>query len=240
MRSIWLAVAGVLLAAGAQAQTVAAPALRANDTWTYQTTVENRSGWHQTRIESTVLRAGPGVIALSNRPAGSTMPPTEQLIDADWSRFRSVNGHETVVNRPLAFPLSIGKTWEVEYTEDHPNRQHSSEHFRSVYKVTGWEDATVPAGTFHALKIEADGDWSAALAPAVAAVAGTRLDAQGATTVMQSNRITPKTISGRTYKAFWYVPVVRKWVKSVEEYYDANGMRNERYTDELESYKVAD
>lgn len=167
------------------------------------------------------------------------MPPREQLIGPDWSRFRSVNGHETVVNKPLSFPLSIGKTWVVEYTEDHPNRQHSSEHIRTTYRVTGWEDVTVPAGTFHALKIEADGEWSAAIAPALAAVSGARLDAQGTTTVMQTNKIGAAIFTGRTYKAFWYVPAVKRCVKVVEEVYDPNGVRNQRYSDELESYKVS-
>jgi hypothetical protein len=46
------------------------------------------------------------------------------------------------------------------------------------------------------------------------------------------------TASGRTYKAFWYVPEVRRWVKSVEEYYASSGVRNEKYTGELESFNL--
>ena len=240
VRTIWLALIGLVLAAPAEAQSVGSPRLSANDTWTYQNTVENNAGWRQTRIETTVLRAGSGSIAVSIKPSASTMPPTEQLVGPDWSRVRSVNGRDTVVNRPLSFPLSIGKTWEIQYTEDHPNRQHSTEHFRTPYKVAGWEDVTVPAGTFHAMKIEADGQWSAALAPAVSAVSGARVDAQGTTSVIQTSKTTPATVSGRTYKAFWYVPAVKRWVRSVEEYYDTNGVRHERFTDELESYKVSD
>ena len=240
MRVIWLGLLGLFLAAPAEAQTVGAPRLSVNDTWTYRQTVENKAGWGQTRIETTVLRAEPGSIAVSTKPSDSTMPPSEQLVAPDWSRVRSVNGHETVVNKPLSFPLGIGKTWEVQYTEDRPNRQHSSERFRTPYKITGWEDVTVPAGTFHALKIEADGEWSAVIAPAVSAVSGARVDALGATSVMQTNRITPTNVSGRTYKAFWYVPAVKRWVKCVEEYYDPNGVRNQRFADELESYKVSD
>jgi hypothetical protein len=37
-----------------------------------------------------------------------------------------------------------------------------------------------------------------------------------------------------------YVPEVRRWVKSVEEYYGNGGVRNERYTGELESLKLAE
>ena len=31
----------------------------------------------------------------------------------DWSFVRNVNGKETTVNQPLAFPLSSGKTWTI-------------------------------------------------------------------------------------------------------------------------------
>ena len=234
-----LACAGVLVAGAAQAQALGAPKLSLDDSWVYQNTIENKGGWHQTRIENLVTRAGATTIAVSSKPVGSTMPATDHLTGADWSRSRSINGHDTLINRPMAFPLSVGKSWQVEYTEDHPNRAHSSERFKTGYKVTGWEDVTVPAGVFHALKIEADGEWFAAIAPATSVASGARADAQGTTMVMQSARIVPATVSGRTYKAFWYVPGVKRWVKSVEEYYDSNGTRNERFMDELESYKVS-
>ena len=239
MRAIFLALASVAASAAAQAETVPAPNLALNDCWTYQQTVEDRTGWHQSRVEFSVTRTGSPLIALSSKPVDSTMPATDSLGRSDWSRYRSVNGHDTLVNRPFAFPMSTGKSWQVEYSEDHPNRAHSSEHFKTEFKVVGWEDVTVPAGTFHALKVEGNGEWQAAIAPAVQAAAGARTDGQGSTFVMQNNRITATTVSGRTYKAFWYVPGVKRWVKTTEEYYDSNGIRNERFGDELESYKVA-
>ena len=45
--------------------------------------------------------------------------------------------------------------------------------------------------------------------------------------------------SGRTYMAIWYVPEVKRWVKSMEEYYTPGGVRNERYVSELERFEVA-
>ncbi len=239
MRTVLATLIVLCVSVAAQAETIDLPQISENDTWTYQNTVENKTGWHQTRDESTVLRAGPTGIAITTKSVGSTMPPAQQLIGRDWSRIRSVNGRQTVVNRPLAFPLSVGKTWQVDYTEDHPNRQHDSEHFHSVYKVVGWEDVTVPAGKFHALKIEADGDWSATLAPAISNASGARVDAQGSTVVMQTNKTVATTVSGRTYKAFWYVPEVKKWVKSDEEYYGSNNVQTGRFAAELESYKVS-
>ncbi len=223
----------------APVEPAAAPKLQPNDTWTYQDTVEKRvGGWHQTHVETTLVRAGPKIIVVTSKQVGSTMPPLERMAGADWSRSRSVNGLQTIVNPPLSFPLADGKSWTVDYMEADPNRLHSSEHIKVTYTVAGAEDVTVPAGTFRAIKIEADGEWTAAMAAAQSNLSGTRTDATGATMVTQTNRVKPATFSGRLYKAFWYVPSVKKWAKSVEEYFDANGARNERVLEELESYKV--
>lgn len=222
----------------AQADDASAPKILPQDTWTFRNTVEKRGTFRQTRWATTVVRASATSMAIESKEVDSTLPPTERLSGADWSRSRSVNGHQTVVNQPLKFPLVVGKDWTIDYTEKDPNRQHSSEHIQTKYTVVGPDDVTVPAGTFHAVKIEADGEWEATVAPAVSNVSGSRIDAAGATTVMQTNKIKPTGASGHLYKAFWYVPAVKKWVKSVEEYYDANGVRNERWSEELESYKV--
>ena len=32
-----------------------------------------------------------------------------------------------VVNKPLSFPLTAGKTWEIHYAEQQPNKAHRSE-----------------------------------------------------------------------------------------------------------------
>jgi hypothetical protein len=239
MRLTWLSLVALLLAVNAKAESIGAPHLVPDDSWTYQNTIEDKTGWHQNRMESTIVRVGATTMAVTAKQVGSTMPPTEQLVGADWSRVRSVNGHETTINRPLVFLLNPGKSWTVEYSEDHPSREHSSEHFVTSYKVSGWEDVTVPAGTYHAIKIEADGSWTATLAPAVSAVTGSRLDAQGSTVVMQTGRTLPTTAAGRIYKAFWYDPAAKRWVKSLEEYYNSNGIRSSRYTSELISFQAA-
>jgi hypothetical protein len=56
---------------------------------------------------------------------------------------------------------------------------------------------------------------------------------------MQTNRATPQTVTGRLYKAFWYVPSVKRWIKTDEEYFNTSGARSEVSSDELESYKLA-
>lgn len=153
------------------------------------------------------------------------------------SRERSVNGTETVVNRPFAFPLSPGKTWNVEYDEQHPNRILASQKWNSQYRVVGTEAVEVPAGKFQAIKIESEGDWLAQLEPRQTVTQATQVEQGDTAMITHAQKIGPVQATGRTYKAFWYVPEVGRWVKSVEKYYGSNGVRNERYTTELESFK---
>ncbi|MGI8840525.1 MAG: hypothetical protein ACR2F8_07080 [Caulobacteraceae bacterium] len=238
---------GALAAAGhgwtlsppASGPAVDAPALASGDDWVYKDTTERGTNWAEKTMQLDLERVNPDSLLVSTRESGSTLPPKESLSGRDWSRFRSVNGVETVVNRPLEFPLTPGKHWDVDYTELNPNAGHKSEHFHTDYLVTGWEDVDTPAGRFRALKIEGDGRWSAILAPGAVAGALARVGGGGATTLTQSQAITARPISGRTYKLIYYAPQVKRWVKAVEEYYDVNGVRSERYTDTLQSYKVA-
>jgi hypothetical protein len=240
MRKFCVALIGALLVSPAFAQTADGPKLKPQDTWTFRNTHELGGKWSQTIDDTTVVRVSASGMLISIKQDGSTAPPVEQLVGVDWSRSRSVNGEEKVVNRPLNFPLSAGKTWDVDYSEDNPNRAHSKEQYHTHFSVVGWEDVTVPAGTFRALKIEADGQWTAVLAPSVTSAAVSHVDQQGAVTAVQANKVLAKTVTGRLYKAFWYVPEAKRFVKSVEEYYGANGVRNERFTGELESFKVGD
>jgi hypothetical protein len=220
---------------------VNAPTVKAGDTWTYKTTTEKSpSGWNQTRDETTVSRVTSSSIYYTIKPSGSTQPEKELFAGTDWSRVRDIEGKETVINRPLSFPLAAGKVWEVHYTEQHPNAKFKSEDWSSKYTVVGYESIEVPAGKFNALKIEAEGRWTAELEPAQTVVQGAQTNADGTSMTTQVQKTTDRTVSGRTYKAFWYVPEVKRWVKSVEEYYGSGGVRNERYTGELESFKLAE
>jgi hypothetical protein len=97
----------------------------------------------------------------------------------------------------------------------------------------------VPAGKFKALKIEADGSWTGEIAPRTTASIANQSGAQGTTAVAQTVNVKAETVTGRLYQAYWYAPNVKREVKSVEENYDTNGLRSARWTNELESYKVA-
>jgi hypothetical protein len=223
-----------------QAESTSAPVLKPGDTWTYITTLETApNGWRQTHDEIVVTRTTSDHIYFETKQASTTQAATETIAGADWSRSRNVNGTETLVNQPLSFPLTVGKTWQVKYTEAHPNVKHDSESVDMHFKVIGSESVQVPAGKFDAIKIEAEGEWTAQTAPAHAATSGTVSNEAGTTVVVQSRNATPVIVTGQLYKAFWYAPAVGRWVKSVEEYYASNGTRSQRYSVELESFKPA-
>nr|WKF56785.1 hypothetical protein HUO10_001250 [Paraburkholderia busanensis] len=232
----------LVLPLGASAQSAPAPSFRSGDTWTYVTTFEKApSVWRQTHDEVTVLRATQSHIYYSTKPSGSTQTPNETIAGADWSRERNVNGEDVVVNRPFMFPLSQGKTWNVSFTEQHPNKAFASEKWNSQYRVIGTESVDVPAGKFQAIKVEEEGDWVAQLEPTQTVTQAMQMQQGDTAMVTHAQKTGPVQVTGRTYKAFWYVPEIGRWVKSIEEYYGSNGQRNERYTAELESFKrIAD
>jgi hypothetical protein len=234
--------AAVLCAIGlpllAIAQSAPAPAIKGGDSWTYVNTFEKApSTWRQSHDEVTVLRATASHIYYTSKQSGSTQAPSEVIAGADWSRERNVNGADVVVNRPFVFPLSPGKTWTVEYTEQHPNKAFASQKWSSQYRVVDTETVEVPAGKFQAIKIEAEGEWVAQMEPTQTIAQAVQTQQGDTAMITHAQKTGPVQVTGRTYKAFWYVPEIGRWVKSVEEYYGSNGVRNERYTGELESFK---
>jgi len=241
MDKLLVALVGLVLSSAAWSEVLERPVVKVGDTWVYQSTTQRGpSGWNQGDEEIKVTRVTPTAIFVATKPAGSTQPPKELVLGPDWSRMRDVNGKETIVNRPLAFPLSEGKSWDVAYTEQNPNRNHKSEKFDYRFNVVGYETVEVPAGKFRALKIESEGRWEAQIAPGQSVVQEAQAGQGAATTVTQVQNSSERQTSGRLYKAFWYVPEVKRWVKAVEEYYSSGGVRSERFSQELKSFHPGD
>ncbi len=84
------------------------------------------------------------------------------------------------------FPLSPGRQYPAVWDIRRPRA--GAFHVRHERKVSivGWEDVEVPAGKFRALRIEAEGSYR-------------RIDQQ---------------YSGPARNTFWYVPQLKRWVKS--------------------------
>jgi hypothetical protein len=240
MKTVFWGLLLLTLLGRASGETVAAPSFSVGDTWVYhETTERGPTGFSEAHTEISVVRATRSAVYFTSHNLGPNQPSREQVAGVDWSRLRTIEGKEVTVNRPLAFPLSSDSHWEVRYSEPHPNKQHRLESFATQYSVSGTETVDVGAGRFEAIKIEAEGTWTAELEPAQVVVQGVQ-NTQGETQMFtDSKRVTTQTTSGRLYKAFWYVPAIKRWVKSVEEYYSSNGVRTERYLSELESVTLA-
>jgi hypothetical protein len=234
------AVASIFWCGAVCAQSVDAPQLKSGDSWVVSRTVDHGpKGWSQRNVSITVDRVQQDSVAIEEKQDGSPQPPVEKMLGADWSYSRDVNGKQVTVKRPLVFPLSPGKKWTLEYTELNPNVHHSSETIHCDYVATGWEDITVPAGHFKALKVECDGHWSAVVAAAVVGGSQAVATAGGGASLSQSQRIVPHPIEGRLYEAYWYVPAQKYLVKQQEEFYNTQGVRTEAITQELVSSKLA-
>ena len=63
-----------------------------------------------------------------------------------------------------AFPMWVGKSWQITYTYNDRKRDMTMENLVWRGRVTAYEDVTVPAGTFKAFKVEGtDGGVKAVL-----------------------------------------------------------------------------
>ncbi len=223
----------------AEARNLNLPIFTFLDSWIYHETIQKGDKAEEKDLEISVVRADSQDLLVSIRPVGSERPPVEAMFKPDWAKFRGVNGVETVVNRPLAFPLALGKTWNVSYVEINPNPRHAREAIEIVYKVVGWEDVTTPAGAFKALKIEGKGNWVADI-PArvqnnVAQAKQGAVMAQSSQSVVQGAQRT----SGRIFRVVWYAPEVKRWVKSNDETYNSTGVVSEREDAELSAFHIA-
>jgi hypothetical protein len=115
----------------------------------------------------------------------------ESMFTPEWADV-SGGGLGEVFEPPLRhfrFPLQVGARYPYAY--EVVSKRGSSERTKNegVVTIFGWEEISVPAGKFRALKIEAKGTLQ-------------RLDVRGA--VWQR-------------WAYWYVPGAKRWVKSIYE-----------------------
>jgi hypothetical protein len=106
----------------------------------------------------------------------------------EWNNVVSGDGTVFVLEKGMfQFPLSVGREYPSTWENKRPRSgTFHVKHERTV-KVVGWEEIEVPAGKFRALKVHAEGTYQ-------------RLD---------------RPNSGWARNTFWYVPTVKRWVKSV-------------------------
>ncbi len=136
-------------ALGSDAAPIPQPSLHAGDVWVDRIAGSDR----EFRIQS----IHDGKMEVDFWGAEMTTDPALNVIV--YRSLTESSSEPTISDKPgmwFSFPLYPGKTWDNHYdwetTGAAPVKGKADDHGR----VIGWEDVQVPAGTFHALKVEVD------------------------------------------------------------------------------------
>jgi hypothetical protein len=217
---------------------ILAPVFNVGDTWVYDRSNERgTSGFTQRRVDLTIDRVDTDTMLVGYKPDGAPIAFEDHRTGLDWSQRHLVDGVETVLGRPFAFPMKVGDTWTADYVEPKPQGRQTFAHFHQNYKVVGWETVTVPAGVFRALKVQEDGVAEARITTPASASSAAVATPSGGATVAVAQRAQSGLVHVITYAAFYYVPSIKYYVKSVEEEYDSDDVRITRDTDVLVSFR---
>lgn len=226
----------MLCATAAQAMDeIPLPAVAAGDKYIYRQTAEVGSRWQESRDELVVQRVSSESIFLGIRPAGSDKSFRDIVVGRDWSLRRAFNGKEAVTYKPADFPLTPNKSWRVQYEDPSPAPGVKLAAQDFTCKAIGLQAIEVPAGKFQAVKVECEGQWRNVFLPSQQ---GSTINQPGQVAAQVLTR-GEREVTGRIYREYWYVPEVKRWVRSVDEMYSAEGVRSHRTRMELESYTPA-
>lgn len=199
MKSVLLA-AALALFAGATPAAVDRPRVAVGDSWTYNS--ELRAGGRLRKlVESFEVTGVTGnrlhVVVLRKFEGEAEGEPIEadMVFSEDWNVMitGSRGSRPSAIMRPstamLKFPLKVGEGYPSDYDMETLPDGNLVRHRRAT-RVVGWEDITVPAGRFRALRIESEG------------------------TVQVAKKPKP----GRSIVTAWYAPEVRRWVRLEQEF----------------------
>jgi len=222
------------------ASSVPAPALKAGDSWVFdQTLQKGQNGFGQARLDLTIERLDGDTILVGIKRDGAPTAFEDHRLGPDWSQRRIVDGQETVTTRPFNFPMAVGQTWTTDYVDATRRGNQLSAHIHCTYTVTGWEDVTVPAGTFRALKVVAKGVNKGAILVPTTAMTGAAVAGGATAGVTRTQRGGVGELTRRTYAELYYIPQIKIYGKSVEEQYTTDDVLSSRDTKVLVSYKLA-
>ena len=147
-----------IVALAADDQPVQAPYVEVGDCWSYRgENIYNRGPIEDFEICVTFVNKLKDIIA-----AVATVKSDGREIDVtystSWGIYRSLSGMTSPQGMNFyKFPLHVGDAYsnEFEYRDAMSGANRGKVTWK--FRVVGWEDVTVPAGTFHALKIEGQG-----------------------------------------------------------------------------------
>jgi hypothetical protein len=172
-----------LCAAQADAQ-VPRPEVKVGDRWVYQR-MDYASGEPRGRYELRVVLAERGVIHIVSSRGEAEQRESDLTYTADWNAVSEHGRLYTPHSGWFKFPLRVGARHRAAFEVLNPRTLTSSKAERDV-TVVGWEEVTVPAGKFRALKLVSEGRYQ-------------RLD--------HASRV------GTSRDVIWYVPEIRRWAK---------------------------
>jgi hypothetical protein len=163
---------------------VAKPQVKVGDRWTYRLT--NYMTPNPTVVTGDTRVASTGtdeILMVSKRR--DRAEETDNFYTSEWNSVSVGVWTTTPHNGLFKFPLKVGDSYKAEYEATQKGTGVRGK-VEVVMKVVGWEDVTVPAGKFRALKIEGTGSYI-------------RRDQRG---------------FGWNRYDYWYVPEIKRWVKS--------------------------
>ena len=154
---------------------------RVGDSWTYVLTERDYGEKKETKFRRTVeavtdteirMRAGNGDLVVYNHDGNLVRRENKNGEVRTWEPYQPLLRH----------PLDPGATWEQKFVYKRPNFQVEND---AVGTVVGWEEVSVPAGTFKALKV----------------------------TYVSWYRRLDNNSRGRTAITVWFAPELKRWVK---------------------------
>ena len=174
-------------AAVASAQDVARPQVKVDDRWVYRH-IDRRFKPPAYIYELRVSFVDSRAIHAVVERQGGKREADDATWTADWNGVVGVDeGVVEIEQGLLQFPLSPGREYAAAWTMRRPRSGAFEVRHERTVKIVGWEDIEVPAGKFRALKVQAQGAWR-------------RID---------------RPSSAAAQNIYWYVPEVKRWVKSV-------------------------
>lgn len=237
---LWASAVSVGAASAAdQPSAVAAPVFKAGDSWVFdQTTEVGQAGFSTERLDVDVERVDGDTVLVGIKNDGAPTDYVDHIMGVDWSRRLVVAGQEVVTNRPFAFPMSVGDSWTADWIDPTRRDQLVSMHAHQNCAAADWEDLSVTAGTFHALKIVCKGVDERTIEVPAQAVSGSAAGAAGVTSISHAQRGGQGKITYVTYSELYYVPKLKNYVKGVDEKYNTDNVRVYQQTSVLVSSNV--
>lgn len=214
--SVMLFVGAIFLATSAGAQNrpdvVNRPDIKPGDSWKFQKIDEwsgRRTSKYSIETESVSDKEIRFLVTYKKSGVVATITETLDLNMLTRESSGGVSDRYIPNDGSYTFPLAVGKTWNAKTDYTRANRHGS---YELTAKVVGWEQVKVPAGEFTAIKITKEGRYQSTFGGS----SGT----------------------GWIKSTIWYVPEIKKAVKTSYEDSNWNGSLNSRDTTELLSYKI--